>query len=57
VYPATAALIKRTVFVKPSILKTYTVIPTFSHELLPVLKSNFLMASENAALFKALPQA
>jgi hypothetical protein len=57
VYPSTSELIKRSAFGKPNFLKTYTVIPAFSHILLPVLKREYLTKSDLKNFFKAMPAA
>jgi hypothetical protein len=57
VYPSTSELIKRSAFGKPNILKTYTVIPAFSHILLPVLKREYLTKSDLQNFFQAMPAA
>ena len=57
VYPSTSELVKRSAFGKPNILKSYTVVPTFSHTLLPVLKRDYLTASDLKNLFIAMPAA
>jgi hypothetical protein len=45
VYITHAALIECSAFGKPNLLKTYTVIPNFSHTLVPVFsKSHLLIA-------------
>jgi hypothetical protein len=57
VYPSTSELIKRSAFGKPNILRTYTVIPAFSHILLPVLKHDYLTKSDLKNFFKVMPAA
>jgi hypothetical protein len=57
VYPTTSELIKCSAFGKPNILETYTIIPAFSHILLPVLKRDYLTKSDLKNCFQAMPAA
>ena len=56
-YPSTSELVKRSAFGKPNILKSYTVVPTFSHTLLLALKRDYLTTSDLKNLFIAMPAA